>query len=175
MEREDDTLKSKNGSVLFYAEMRPHRSLSPVGFWLLMGAIGGVSFTIGILFLLAGAWPVFGFFGLDVLLIYVFFRLNYRDARAFETLMLTETGLVLRKVSAGGKAWSARFEPHWLRVDMANPPRHESQLTLSSHGKTVEIGAFLTPGEKSDLAREIRGALQRRLERIQPGALSPGS
>ena len=31
-------------------------------------------------FLLLGAWPVFGFFGLDVLLLYLAFRANYRAA-----------------------------------------------------------------------------------------------
>lgn len=154
--------------VLFYAEMRPHRSLSPLGFWILMAAIGGVSFTTGMVFLLAGAWPVFGFFGLDVLLVYVFFRLNYREARAFETLTLTETELLLRKISPVGKVISYRFEPYWLRVKIDSPTQTRSRLTLSSHGKTVEIGAFLTEDEKIGLAQEIRDALRRQREHVAP-------
>jgi uncharacterized membrane protein len=35
-----------------------------------MGCIAAVSFAAGIGFLLIGAWPVFGFFGLDVVLIW---------------------------------------------------------------------------------------------------------
>ncbi len=166
VERDDAVTKP----VLFYAEIRPHRSLSPMGFWILMAAIGGVSFVTGIMFLLAGAWPVFGFFGLDVLLVYVFFRLNYREARAFETLTLTETELLFRKVSPKGKVRSHRFEPYWLRVKIDAPSQTQSRLTLSSHGKAVEIGTFLTADEKVDLAHEIREALRRQRERIEPAA-----
>ncbi|MCE2509491.1 MAG: DUF2244 domain-containing protein [Alphaproteobacteria bacterium] len=154
--------------VLFYAEMRPHRSLSPMGFWILMAAIGGISFVTGMIFLMAGAWPVFGFFGLDVLLIYVFFRLNYREARAFEALTLTERELLLRKVSPRGKVSSHRFEPYWIRVKIDAPTQTRSRLTLSSHGKTVEIGAFLTEDEKIGLAQEIRNALRRQREHVEP-------
>ena len=156
--------------AFFYAEMRPHRSLSPMGFWILMAAIGGVSFITGMVFLLAGAWPVFGFFGLDVVLVYVFFRLNYREARAFETLTLTETELLFCRVSPKGKVNSYRFEPYWLHVTIDTLSQTQSRLTLSSHGKTVEIGAFLTADEKVDLAHEVRSALRRQREHIEPTA-----
>ena len=56
---------------------------------ILMAVFGGVSFITGIAFLLKGAWPVFGFFGLDVALLYIAFRLNYRSGRLYETVDLT--------------------------------------------------------------------------------------
>ena len=62
----------------------PHRSLPNVGFLVLMIAVGVVSFVAGMFFLMLGAWPVFGFFGLDVLLIYWAFRINYARAAAYE-------------------------------------------------------------------------------------------
>src|SRR5690348_16343440 len=83
----------------FRAILHPHRSLEPKGFLILMLAIGGVSFLMGMAFLIMGAWPVLGFFGLDVLLIYVAFRLNYRAARAYEVVELTPHTLTLEKVS----------------------------------------------------------------------------
>jgi uncharacterized membrane protein len=73
----------------FRALLTPHRSLGPAGFLILMAALGTASFITGIVFLLMGAWPVFGFFGLDVLLIYIAFRLNYRSGRLYETVELT--------------------------------------------------------------------------------------
>ena len=54
--------------------LTPHRSLSPTGFLIFMAVLGGISFVTGMVFLLAGAWPVFGFLGLDVLLVYWAFR-----------------------------------------------------------------------------------------------------
>ena len=50
---------------IFSALLTPHRSLGPTGFLILMACLGGLSFVSGIIFVSLGAWPVFGFFGLD--------------------------------------------------------------------------------------------------------------
>ena len=65
--------------TLFSAIITPHRSLSSTGFLIFMLCIGGISFAAGMVFLMLGAWPVFGFFGLDVALVYWAFRANYRS------------------------------------------------------------------------------------------------
>src|ERR1700688_4252112 len=79
--------------VFFDAVLMPHRSLSPAGFWLLMALVSAVSFASGMYFALHGAWPVFGYFGLDALLLYLAFRASYRAARRYETVKLTEEAL----------------------------------------------------------------------------------
>ena len=84
--------------TIFSAMITPHRSLGNVGFMVLMIVFGGVSFVAGMVFLLMGAWPVFGFFGLDVLLFYWAFRVNYRAAAAYEEVTVTPTELKVRKV-----------------------------------------------------------------------------
>lgn len=66
----------------FRAVLTPHRSLSPRGFLILMSVLATVSFATGLLFASIGAWPVLGFFGLDVGIIYLAFRLNYRAGTA---------------------------------------------------------------------------------------------
>lgn len=63
-------------------ELRPHRSLSPAGFGLLMAVLGGASLASGLMFVMIGAWPVFGFLGLDVLGVYIAFRISYARRRA---------------------------------------------------------------------------------------------
>src|SRR5262245_66677069 len=92
----------------FRALLTPYRSLSPAGFMILMAVVGLVSFGTGLMFLMMGAWPVFGFFGLDVLLIYVAFRVNYRSGRRYETIDLSHDQLVLTRVHPSGR--SERFE-----------------------------------------------------------------
>ncbi len=154
-------IREDQSPVLFDALLTPHRSLSPSGFVILMAFVCAISFTAGLIFFLAGAWPVVGFLGLDVLLIYLAFRLNYRHGRAYETLELTPRSLTLRRVDHWGKASSWRFQPTWLQVLIDDPPEHHSQLTLRSHGRSVTIGAFLTPVERLDLARSLRRALAR--------------
>ncbi len=150
---------SPDETVHFDAVLQPHRSLSPTGFAVLMGAVATVGFVIGIAFMLAGAWPVFGFCGVEILLFYIFFRLNYRQARSYETVRLTDAALTVRRVAPSGKVKTWRFQPNWLRVTIDDPPAHNSQLMLGSHGRSLVIGAFLTPEERLEVAAALKAAL----------------
>jgi uncharacterized membrane protein len=141
---------------LFDALLTPHRSLSPRGFALLMIAVCAVSFTAGLAFFLMGAWPVVGFMGLDVALIYGAFRINYRRARMFEQVVLTRDLLVVRRVDPRGGETRWAFQPYWLQVRMDDPPEPDSRLTLRSHGKSLAIGDFLSPAERLSLAKELQ-------------------
>src|SRR4030081_1498179 len=87
---------------LFSALLTPHRSLSRTGFLVLMAFLSAVSFAAGLAFLLMGAWPVFGFFALDVLVIYWAFRINFRHAKATEEIRVTPSELRIRRVSHRG-------------------------------------------------------------------------
>jgi uncharacterized membrane protein len=165
----DMTAGSGAGSrILFDAVLHPHRSLSPRGFRVLMGCVAAVSLAIGGWFVLNGAWPVFGFFGLDLLLIYVAFRVSYRRGRMYERVRLTEAELEVQRVDprGGRRVWT--FQPYWLRVTMDDPPEHDSQVTLSSHGRSLTVGSFLSPEERLDFAKALRLALGR-LRRLSFG------
>ncbi len=146
---------------LFNVVLTPNRSLSPAGFWIVMVGVAAISFTAGLVFLLQGAWPVFGFFGLDVALIYFAFRASYRSGNLYETVRLTREELAIRRVLPSGQTRSWSFQPYWLRVHMDEPPVPGSQLTLTSHGKSLVIGSFLSPAERVELARALRAALSR--------------
>lgn len=152
---------TSGAAPVFQAILEPHRSLSPRGFIVLMGAIVAVAFGAGLAFASIGAWPVLGFFGLDVLLIYIAFKASYRSARMHETLRLTEDMLTVERVGPGRRRRSWRFQPYWLRVEMDDPPRHESQLVLTSHGRRLAVGAFLAPEERLELAHALKAALER--------------
>jgi uncharacterized membrane protein len=143
----------------FDAILTPHRSLSPLGFTILMTVVAGVNVVGGIAFMLHGAWPVFGFCGLDVLLFYVMFRLNYRSARMFERIRLTADELIVERHEVNGKIQSWSFQPYWLRITMADPPEADSPLVLKSHGRSLAVGSFLSAAERLDLARALERAL----------------
>ena len=150
-----------DNAIRFDAILHPHASLTPRGFFLLMATVGLISFCAGIAFVLAGAWPVVGFFGIDVVLVYLAFKFNFRDARRYETLQLTNTTLTVERVAPSGKRERWRFQPYWLQVEIEDYPTDESALTLRSHGRVVEIGSFLTPDEKIDLANALRNELKK--------------
>ena len=107
----------KPDTPLFSAVMTPNRSLGRRGFGILMLVVAGISFVAGLVFAIAGAWPITGFFGLDVLLIYWAFRVNYRDGRAYEQIVVTPTELMFRKVSPRGAVIEWRCNPLWVKLD----------------------------------------------------------
>jgi uncharacterized membrane protein len=144
---------------VFRAILHPHRSLGPKGFLILMLAIGSVSFVSGMAFLLMGAWPVMGFFGLDVALIYIAFKLNYRAARAYELVELTPSTLTLQQVSASGETKSFEFNPYWVRVLFTERHDGGNHLKLASHGRVLEFGRLLNDDERRDFAQALASAL----------------
>jgi uncharacterized membrane protein len=144
----------------FDAVLYPNRSLGAAGFYVLMAAIVAVSAAVGAGFTLAGAWPVTGFLGLDVLLVYLAFRWNYRQGRRAEFIRLDRTGLTVRRIEPDGQRREWRLQPYWVRVAIDDPPRPDSQLVLSSHGDRLVIGAFLTAAERLELAKALTAALR---------------
>lgn len=140
----------------FDAVLYPNRSLGRFGFHLLMAAIVLVSGAIGAAFVLAGAWPVTGFLGLDVLLLYLAFRWNYRQGRRAEFIQLDGAELAVRRVEPSGRRREWRFDAYWVHVTIDDP---SNQLTLSSHGRTLEVGAFLSPEERLEVSKALRAAL----------------
>jgi len=143
----------------FFAVLTPHRSLSRRGFILLMAIVGVVSFIAGLAFLLTGAWPVFAFFGLDVLLIYYAFKLNYRAARAFEEVSIRGDTMTVTKVRASGRAREWTLNPYWARVEIATRAGRASQLRLASHGRRLVLGSFLSEVERLEFASALEHAL----------------
>ena len=146
--------------TIFSATITPHRSLSNAGFLVLMLVIGAISFVAGMMFLIAGAWPVFGFFGLDVLLLYWAFRLNYRHADAYEEVIVTPSLLKVRKVSHLGRVREWVLNPLWVQLDKVELEEFGiERLFLISRGKKLTIASFLGPDEKASFAKELAGAL----------------
>jgi uncharacterized membrane protein len=146
--------------TIFSAIITPHRSLGSTGFLVLMLCIGGVSFVAGVMFLLIGAWPVFGFLGLDVLLIYWAFRINYRAARAYEEVTVTTSELTVRKVSHRGSVREWTLNPLWVRLErVAHEEFGIERLFLVSHGRRLSIAACLGPDEKASFAGALSTAL----------------
>ncbi len=156
------------GPLFFERVLSPHRSLPPRGFHLLMGLLGLISLAVGIGFVSIGAWPVIGFFGLDVGLVYLAFRLNYRSARQSETLRLAGDAFTVERVSVRGERRSWRFQPFWLRVVIEERPDASNRLLVASHGRSLVIGDFVPPTTRRDLAVTITEALVRWRKSFNP-------
>jgi uncharacterized membrane protein len=146
---------------LFSALLTPHRSLNRTGFLVLMGFLTLVSFAAGVAFLMMGAWPVFGFFGLDVLAVYWAFRINFRHAKATEEISVTPSELRVRRVSHRGHVVEWVLNPVWVQLDRKTHAEFGiEKLYLVSKGRRVSIASFLGADEKASFAKALTAALQ---------------
>ena len=146
---------------LFSALLTPHRSLNRTGFLVLMGFLSAVSFAAGLAFLLMGAWPVFGFFGLDMLAIYWAFRVNFRNAKATEEIRVTPFELRIRRVSHRGDVVEWVLNPLWVQLDQKIHAEFGIEnLYLVSKGHSISIARFLGADEKASFAKALNAALQ---------------
>lgn len=150
-----------NETELFSARLRPHRSLGRTGFLVLMAFVSVVSFAAGVAFLLMGAWPVFGFFGLDALAIYWAFRIYFRRAKACEEIRVTPSELQVRRISHRGHVVEFSFNPLWVRLDRETHAEFGiERLYLVSKGRRIAIGSFLGAEEKASFSNALMAALQ---------------
>ena len=146
--------------TIFSAVLTPQRSLSPRGFLIFMLVLGSLSFTIGMYFVLRGAWPVFGFCGLEVLLVYWAFRINYRRGKAYELVTVTPSELTVRKVTHHGRMREWTLNPLWVQLDRVVHAEYGiERLFLVSRGRRVAIAGFLGPDEKASFASALSAAL----------------
>lgn len=140
--------------------LEPHRSLSKRGFLILMLCLCGVSFAAGLIFLLQGAWPVFGFFGLDVLLVYLAFKANFKSGGQRELIEIENGHVTVRTFQPSGKESIDQFDAYWCRFMLES-----EKLLIKCRSETLEIGKFLIPDERAEVVNELDTALYRYLNR----------
>ena len=140
-------------AIHFSTTLRPYRSLSPDGFKWLIRAVIAANVVIGLPMYLLGAWPVAGFMGIDVWLLWFFFQRSYLDARRRETLTLTDRELIVERRSPDGEREEHRLDAYWLRFDVS-----EERLVVVSRGNRIVVGRFLSPEERGQLAEELKAA-----------------
>jgi uncharacterized membrane protein len=151
-------LRSEN-TIQFQAELRPNSSGTLRGTHIFFGFLLAAFIPTALVFTILGAWPVFGFMGVELLLLYGAFRLSRRRSTRVERISLSPVILTIEKIDHWGnlKTWS--FPPQWLKVRVENPSRRDNRLKLFSHGKSLTIGTFLTPEERLEVASDLERAL----------------
>ncbi len=149
--------KSRHWSVT----LTPHRSLTREGFVALIALIVLINFIGGILFLVAGAWPVAGFMGLDVLLIWWAFKKNFADARRAEHISVQDDLVTVQRLTPEGIRQTLEFNRRWLKVELEYDEAREivGRLLLVYRGALTEVGSFLGGDERQSLSKALRAAL----------------
>lgn len=138
------------------ALLTPHRSLNARTFLLVMCVFSAMNVAVAIFWALQGAWPVLGFLVLDVALLTWAFRMNFRAARMFERVRIDADNLQVTRMPVRGQPAHWIVAAHWARVE--NLP---DAVRIAAGDRVVDVGAFLSPPERGDLAQALRAALAR--------------
>ena len=157
----DDAPNTPPDGLRFDAVLVPHRSLPRRSCTLLVGSLALLLASVGFAFWSLGAWPVAGFCGLEALLVWGAFELSYRSGRTVETVRLDDRALRIDRIAPSGRTVFWTFEPGWVRVAVEPRRRDGNALVVASHGRRLAIGAFLTDGERRELAAALNEALAR--------------
>lgn len=148
-----------DGPVFMDAELAPNRSLANPAFVALMIAISVISFTAGLFYMALGAWPVLPFFGLDVFLVWLAFRISYRDGRAREYVRVDARDIeVVRQLPTGHRR-RYRLPTAWVTLRLIDPKAHHAQVALTAHGRSLILGQFLSPPERGAFAQALDKAI----------------
>lgn len=146
--------------AVFDATITPHRSLDRNSFRIVMTLVSLASVVSSIPFVVLGAWPVAGFFGLDVIALFIAFHVNFRHARAFERIIVTPLEVLLRKVSHHGREAIWRSNPAWTKLERQDDEDYGLlRLSLVSRGQSVAVAGALSPGEREGFADALGAAL----------------
>jgi len=146
--------------VFFDVVLRPNPPLGPRALLLILIAVGAINFAFGISFMLRGAWPIAPFMGADVALLAWAFRSSRRAAARREHVTLTSSELRVARHPVRGAITEIALNPYWMRVSLEDDVQPARKLTLSSHGKSIQLGAFLAPQDRASLAEALKAALR---------------
>lgn len=151
-------LKS-DAPIYFKAVLRPNPPLPPSACLWLLVTVAIVNMAIALVFVLRGAWPVTPFMGVDVLVLAWAFLSSNRAAKRREELELSRAELRIDYYPARGAPKHVGLNPYWVRVELDEPLWGKRAITLASHGKQLQIGSFLTPGDRASIAKALASAL----------------
>jgi uncharacterized membrane protein len=147
---------------LFAAKLTPHRSMGRKGARAAIALIAVLATVPGIVFFSLGAWPIVGFMGLDVALIWWALAAHQRDGKRYEEVTLWPDELELKQVDGAGKQTLTRFNPYFVKLVIDRDINERTTgLHLRTQEQDVQIGTFLNQDEKSSFAKVFGTALKR--------------
>jgi uncharacterized membrane protein len=137
-------------------QLSPNCSLTPRAAAFFFGSICLVTFSIALAMALKGLWPIFPFAGLEMLVLGWALRVSLRRRHHLQIITVTDAQVAVETCE---RAHSERivFPRHWAQVKLrrADTHLHPSRLTIESHGRSYEVGGFLTEEERRALAGRL--------------------
>jgi len=137
---------------------RPNRSLTPTSRRALIGLIITASTLISGGFLLAGAWMVLPFAGLEIAILFLALRAVERSDKAFESIRLEGEQLIITCQLSDRESHQS-FHAGWARISLEGDDACDPLLCIRSHGHSAWVGRLMTLAQRRQLALELKHRL----------------
>ncbi|MGB0721105.1 MAG: DUF2244 domain-containing protein [Gammaproteobacteria bacterium] len=140
--------------------LRPNRSMDWRGNLIFLGGLFAITMTVGSGLAIMGFWPVLPLAGIELTLVAIALYHTGLSASRCEVISIGSDTVKVEK-GRHEPATTVEFQRFWARVQLSQPRQrlHPSRLLLRSHGRTVEVGSFLTEDEREGLARNLAARL----------------
>ena len=145
---------------IFYQRRSPQKSLTSTGAKILLLGVSGCGLCISIGFILIGAWPVFCFMLVDIVLLYFALRLIFRKSYHAQEITISNHNIKI-KFFDGKACWKTiNFNPYWTMIDLSLFQNQKSILVFRSHGQFMEIAEFMCLKDKRQLAEKLEACIR---------------
>ena len=155
------TWPDRSDAPLYVVTLWPNRSLTPRA---RRNVLVLVALGLAMPMLPALGTPVFwGLLPFEIvawLALWVSFRRSDADARLSEDLAIWPDEMRVERHEPSGLVLRWTADPYWVRLTVHENAKIEKYITLKGGGREIELGAFLSPGERVELANEIETAIR---------------
>ncbi len=143
--------------------LQPTRSMTWPAAKRFIAAVTLVSLAIGGFFLALGLPLVLPFSGLEALAVGAAFYVVLREGERRELVRLDGDQLIIER-GARERVSRDEFNCFWVRIELRAPPgRWQPQrLTVRQQGRAIELGRFLTDGERESFSLALINALKKK-------------
>lgn len=163
------TANLQDEEIYFDALMKPNASLSRAGFWVIMGVVIAINAFSALAFISSGAFPIIGFLGLDILAVWLAFKVCFRDQTQWTRVRVTPYTLRVDHRDPKGQESFIELPTAFARVSLKEPLTVNSWVTLSYQREAYVIGRFLTLDERVSLVGALKDALAGARRHQHPG------
>ena len=140
--------------------LKPNSSLTGAARVLFLGSIFFICSVIGIGFFLAGGTMILPFAGLEIVLVYLAFRLSFNWSNQKQIIILSKEHVEVR-VDGLKEFFTWKEFRSFATFNVIKNDAKDDDLSFRSKGKEIIVGSFLNEEDKSILKDEISRIIQK--------------
>ena len=140
--------------------LKPNSSLTGATRILFLGSIFFICSVIGIGFFLAGGIMILPFAGLEIILVYLAFRLSFNWSNQKQIIILSKDHVEVR-VDGLTEFFTWKEFRSFATFNISKDQSMEDKISFRSKGKEIYVGNFLNKEDKEKLKEEVALIIQK--------------